>query len=241
MGSIGSRSTVGGSLQLRLLAGFELRTARDVVDVPFTAQRLLAFVALHERPVHRSFVAGSLWADTTDARAAANLRSALWRLRQPGLDVLAVTTTHLALAAGVVVDVRESMQHAQRLVRGETAVVSADVEDSLRGDLLPDWYDDWVLLERERFRQLRLHALEQLCSCYAAAAEYGRAIDAGLAAVAAEPLRESAHRGLIRAHLAEGNRSEAVRQYDLCRRLLDEEFGASPSPELQTLADNAHL
>jgi DNA-binding SARP family transcriptional activator len=92
-----------------------------------------------------------------------------------------------------------------------------------------------VLLERERFHQLRLHALEALCDRLTTAGRYGEAIDAGLAAVTAEPLRESAHRVLIKAHLAEGNQGEADRQYQLCRRLLRDELGVDPSNALRAL------
>ena len=80
-------------------------------------------------------------------------------------------------------------------------------------DLLPDWNEDWVLIERERFRQARLHALEALCDRFSEAGRMMPAIQAGLAAVTADPFRESAHRALIRTHLREGNRSEALRQY----------------------------
>jgi DNA-binding SARP family transcriptional activator len=107
----------------------------------------------------------------------------------------------------------------------------------LSAELLPTWYDDddWLLVERERFHQLRLHALEALCQRLTAAGRYGQAVDAGLAAVAAEPLRESAQRTLIKAHLAEGNYGEANRQYELCRHLLAEELGVQPSNALREL------
>ena len=97
-------------------------------------------------------------------------------------------------------------------------------------DLLSDWNEDWVLIERERFRQARLHALEALCDRYSEAGLMMPTIQAGLAAVTADPFRESAHRALIsRAHLREGNRSEALRQYSSYRRMLDEELGIEPA------------
>ena len=102
-------------------------------------------------------------------------------------------------------------------------------------DLLPDCYDDWALVECERFRQLRLHALEALCERLTEAGRYGEAIDAGLAAVRGEPLRESAHRALIKAHLAEGNYVEAGRQYEVCRRIVRDELGIEPSDGLRKL------
>ena len=96
----------------------------------------------------------------------------------------------------------------------------------LSRDLLPDWYDDWVAVERERFRQLRVHALERLCDRLVEAERFGEAIEAGLAAMKSEPLRESAHRALVRAHLAEGNRSEALAQYRRFKALLPTSSGS---------------
>ena len=97
------------------------------------------------------------------------------------------------------------------------------------GDLLPDWYDDadWLLMERTRFHQLRLHALERLCELLIRQGRIVEAVDAGLAAVTADPLRESAHRSVISAYLAEGNTVEAIRQYDAFRHLLAEEIGVA--------------
>lgn len=105
----------------------------------------------------------------------------------------------------------------------------------LVGELLPDWDDDWIAFERARLRQLCVHALEALCRRLSLAGRDGRAIDAGLAAVAAEPLRESAQRVLISAHLREGNVTEARRQYPSYRELLWESLGIEPSESLRAL------
>jgi DNA-binding SARP family transcriptional activator len=106
---------------------------------------------------------------------------------------------------------------------------------ALQGELLPGWYDDWVLLERERLRQLRMHALEVLAERLLAAGRHGEAIEAAYAAVRGEPLRESAHRVLVRAHLAEGNVAEAVRAHGSFCRMLDEELGVAPTAQMQEL------
>ena len=85
------------------------------------------------------------------------------------------------------------------------ADATKDESRQLEGDLLPDWYDDWLEIERERLRQLRVHALEHLGEHALRRGRFGAAIDRALAAIAADPLRESAHRLLIRAYIAEGN------------------------------------
>ena len=103
------------------------------------------------------------------------------------------------------------------------------------GELLPDWSDEWVLIERERYHQLRLHGLESLCRALAAVGRFGLAVEACLAALAAEPLRESTQRQLIEVYLSEGNRVEALRQFDSYQRVIREEVGVEPSPEISEL------
>jgi DNA-binding SARP family transcriptional activator len=225
----------GQRAQLALLKGFELRCGGEPVHLPLSAQRLLAFLALQPRPVNRVYVAGVLWLDASEERANANLRSTLWRLRRPGYVLVEATMTHLALADDVLVDFRQAEASARRLLDDSEEWNANPYEVSLSGDLLPDWYDDWVLVERERFRQLRLHALESLCERLTAAGKFAQAVDAGLTAVSAEPLRESAQRTLVRAYLAEGNAAEALRQYRFCRKVLADDLGVVPSPEMEEL------
>jgi DNA-binding SARP family transcriptional activator len=220
--------------RLSLLGGFQLRCVDRDVTVARSGQRLLALLALQGRPLERLWVAGTLWLDATEARAGASLRSALWRLPQPdGSAVVEASATHLRLAGDVAVDVHELAGQAERLESGDGRAGPELAPAALARDLLPDWYDDWVVLERERFRQLRLHALEALCRRLTEAGRFGAAVQAGLAAVAGEPLRESAHRILIQAHLAEGNPGEAVRQYHLYRRLLAGELAIEPSATIR--------
>jgi DNA-binding SARP family transcriptional activator len=225
------------TIRLSLLRGFDVQVGHRSVPLCSSAQRLVAFLALLDTPVGRSYVAGMLWPETTTKRANANLRSSLWRTQRSCQHLVAASARHLELAARVVVDIRTARTYARQLIQTSTVAAdpSLDLRVYLTVDLLPDWYDDWVIIERERYNQLRLHAIEALCRHLTTAGHHAEAIDAGLAAVRAEPLRESAHQVLIRAHLAEGNRWEAVRQYERCRRLLLDELGLEPSPALRAL------
>jgi DNA-binding SARP family transcriptional activator len=225
------------AVTVNLLHGFEVCVGQRPVPLIWSAQRLVAFLALKDKPLGRPYVAAMLWPETTTNRANANLRSSLWRARRSCWQLIAASPQHLELAPGVGVDVRRAMAQIYQLLDDATALDEFEIaaNGNLAADLLPDWYDDWVLVERERYHQLRLHALEALCQQLTAVGRYGEAIDAGLAAVRAEPLRESAHQALVKAHLAEGNRWEAVRQYESCRRLLLEELGLQPSPALKAL------
>jgi DNA-binding SARP family transcriptional activator len=218
---------------VQLLGGFQLRVGGKVVHLPLGAQHLIALLALHGTLVRRPLVAGTLWPEKGDGRACANLRSSLWRVGQVSPHLVICYDGVLGLSPSVSVDVGEMEAQARRLL-GETACDDADLDIApLRYDLLPDWYEDWVLLDRERIRQIRIHALEALCARLATLERFSEAIDAGLEAVAAEPLRESAHLTLMQAHQAEGNWCEVLRAYDHLRRVLLSELAVEPSPRVE--------
>jgi DNA-binding SARP family transcriptional activator len=221
---------------LALLGGFAVSCGGDSINLPVSTQRLVAYLALHEHRLTRSHVAATLWPDSTEPHSAACLRSALWRLRELRLLLISATTTHLQLAPGVHVDVRDVGTRARRLVFEERQPEAEDLSlIAAADDLLPDMYDDWVEFTRERLRQLRMHALERICTCLADSGRFGQSVEAGLAAVQCDPLRESARRVLIRAYLAEGNAMDALRQYHAYRQLLHAELAVEPSPELEGL------
>jgi DNA-binding SARP family transcriptional activator len=214
-------TSVLASPWLALLDAFDLRHRQESVHVPLPAQRLVAFLALQRRPVHRRSVAAALWADLDERAAASRLRSTLWRLPAPdGRRLIDAHAGRMRLGGHVEVDVR--------VAEDDDRVDELDVS-YLCGDVLADWDEPWVAVERERFRQLRLHRLEQLSERAERAGRFSLALQAGLAAVAVEPLRESAHRRVMRVHLAEANPAEALRQYDRVRRLLRDELGLAPS------------
>ena len=135
---------------LELQGGFRLSCQPGTVDLPLSAQRLLAYLALQARPLRRIHVSGALWPGSSEPRAAASLRTVVWRLRALEPSPLRVCGSQLGLAPGVAVDASEMLDAARRALAGETG--DGDILDRLveARDLLPDWYDDWVLVEREQ-------------------------------------------------------------------------------------------
>ncbi|WP_125130386.1 BTAD domain-containing putative transcriptional regulator [Microbacterium sp. 10M-3C3] len=207
------------------------------IAVPEGSKRLVAFLALHSGPVDRMFVACSLWPDGSDERASGNLRTALWRLRGAGITVVESEAHSVRLSEDAVVDVAVLCAWADRVILGSSSPPDLAVPPQLvtAVDLLPGWYEDWVAFEREAIRQRMLHALESLA---AGLAGYGRpadAIEAAMAAVRIEPLRESAHRTLASVHLEEGNVFEAVRVFRDYRGRVRRELGAEPSARFADL------
>jgi DNA-binding SARP family transcriptional activator len=215
--------------RLALLGGFRLTVGDLLVELPAGTQRLVALLALRGR-VSRSRLAGTLWPETTEHRALASLRTGIWRVNQAAVGLIACTGGLVDLGPEVDVDVSrlvavalDTMGNGTQPPSGVTTLPPDD------GDLLPEWEDEWLLADRERLRQLRLHMLEAVAERLSQEGRYGLALEAALAALRADALRESAHRAVIRIHLAEGNVAEACRAYDTCRYVLDREVGVQPS------------
>jgi len=247
---LGVMMTLEASQQVRdlgfgvaVLGKFRLLRGLNVVGVPRASQRLLAFLALKGRIVERAALAGALWPEASEPHALASLRAALSRLQSTARMALAASQFELGLAEGVSVDIHHTAGLARRLLDPAVPPTPGDLGTSavvaLSADLLPDWYDDWVLVEAEDWRQLRLHALEALADHLTVAGRWGEAAAAARAAVRGEPLRETSHAALIRVFLAEGNVSEAVREFMRYRALLHDELGLEPTPRLCRLIQNA--
>src|SRR5207248_9612431 len=165
--AISARSAVGSSAAdrsrqdgptLGLMGGFDLQIGSETVRLPLHMQRLLAFLSLQGRPLHRTYVAGRLWLDGSQEHAHGCLRTTLWRIGQLAAPVLEVTSTHVALAAAVAVDTRELEAYAERVYGPRVQEAAKWLEQV--DDLLPDWYDDWVLQESVRLRDELLLAFD---------------------------------------------------------------------------------
>jgi DNA-binding SARP family transcriptional activator len=222
---------------LHLFGGPFVTCGRRRLEVPEGSKRLLVFVALHRGRVERRYAAGTLWPTGDDCRAAGNLRSALWRLNGAGIQLLMADKHGLAMRDDVFVDVHVVSAWAARLIGNSASHHDLGIMpwgvDAI--DLLPGWYDDWALVERERVRQRLLHALEALSRQLVRLRRCAEAVEAAMMAVSAEPLRESAQRTLIEAHLAEGNWVEGRRSFEAYRDVLDRELGTQPDPELAAM------
>jgi DNA-binding SARP family transcriptional activator len=203
------------------------------------ARRVTALLALNDGPpVQRAYVAGRLWFNASEAHAHASLRSALFRLRAAcPAAVVESDGEVLCLAKHVGVDIREQVATARRVLAGATAQEDVDC-GVLASDLLPDWYDDWVSGERERLRQLRLHALETLSEQFAARHRFAEAVEAALMATGADPLRATACRALITAYRAEGNDADALKAYSAYCELLRRRLGLKPPTELTRMVES---
>lgn len=234
----GNRSSVF----VRLMGGFEADVSGTPISLPLDAQRLVAFLALEGRPRSRAYVAGKLWSEVSQERAFGNLRSALWRVRREVPSLLLADSQTVSVYPDVRTDVREINEKARYLGGRQSTELDLELDHRLFSrELLAGWYDEWMLVERERLRQVCLHALESIAMTLLNAHRFGGALETVLAAISLEPLRESAHRVVIEIHLAEGNHCEAIRHYELFAALIENELGLRPSPIIEKQMSNLQV
>jgi DNA-binding SARP family transcriptional activator len=224
------------SPRLALLGGFSLIVGGRPVSLPIHAQRVLAYLSLVQPggSAHlRSSLAERLWSEVNTERSHASLRTALWRIRQADKRLVHASRETVTLDEAVEVDVWRSAAQAARLLADHPDLLPVDADPStLRGDLLPGWDEDWLLLERERIHHVQIHALEALSRRLCRLGRHVEAIEAAYAAIAAEPLRESAHTALIDVFLAEENVAQARRHFEQYTALLWDELAIQPSAVL---------
>ena len=222
-------------MRLQLLQGFVLHDADARIGLPQGMQRLVAFLAL-KGPAHRCVVAGTLWPEVPECQALASLRTSIWRMNRILPGSIAQEGMSLTTAQTMTVDRRQQEWFVTRLLREQVIDeqwISERLEILWPGELLPGWYDDWIVLERERLSQLRLRALEHTAVVMARSHRRATALQLALEAVRAEPLRETANAALIEVYLLEGNVIDAVNQYESFRGRLQRELGVEPSPALR--------
>jgi DNA-binding SARP family transcriptional activator len=229
-----------GGTTVIVLGRFGFTRGPREVCLPAALERLLIYLALEPVPRRRPQVAGTLWPDICEQRAMGNLRTVLWRLSSTlgATAVVATDADRLLLARGVNVDLYRCLDYVNTIRAGQP--VPPEAVSLLSAELLPDRYEDWIVFARERHRQLRLHALEHLCRRATEEGDYDRAIEVGLLAVACEPTRATSQIALIRAHLAEGNVTEAHRQLAIYRKsLIDAGLGHVSTEPVEALITTA--
>ena len=223
-------------LRIRLLGEFSLVYGDQPVTGVNTPrlQSLLAYLVLHREAAQpRRHLAFLFWPDSSEAQARTNLRKLLHQLQR----ALPAAATFLR-ADGQTLQWRDEAPFSLDVADFERALAQAHslrhlqaAADLYGGDLLPDCYDDWILPERERLRQLFGQTLERLVALLESERDYRAAIPYAQRLLRLDPLREESYRDLIRLHALGGDRTGVVRTYRACVTVLRRELDVEPSME----------
>jgi DNA-binding SARP family transcriptional activator len=224
---------------VRLFGFWQLNRDGHPIAVSTRQQRIVAALAVLG-PQSRRTLAGLLWPDSSELQASGNLRASVFRISHE--------LPHLLGSSGEVLALDENVSADVHRVRGLIGAIEQSADDLpqdagelLRtADLLPGWYEDWVLFEKERLNQQRLAALDTLCRRELMSGRSVEAIELATIASGIEPLRERSQLLLVRSYLAADDRASALRAYQEFSGLVHRELGIAPSPRFADLLGIPH-
>ncbi len=226
-------------ISLRLLGGWQLVDNGAELRLSHREQRLIALLGLSGERA-RPYVAGLLWPDSTDERALASLRRAVMQAQHARPGLLHAGRAFVGLDPEIEVDVAEVCRAAEVSELPESDDEQSHLLTLLSGEeLLPGWYDDWVLAERESLEQMRLRALDRLSRQALDRGDLVLAIDAARSATDIEPHSEAACEVALRAHLARGDLAGVVSEFRRHRDATWDNVGVAPSHRILALVESA--
>ena len=229
-------------LQIRLLGQFDVRLDGKRLLIPSRAgQSLLAYLVLTAGTPHRrEKLAGILWPDFADETARKNLRHELWRIRKAISTQQSTTVDYLLAEEFAIAFNRESEYwlDAAQLERPELDLESLIANLSLyQGELLPGFYEDWIVLERERLQAIFDTKMEQLLGQLIAGERWMAVQEQAERWLSLGHALEPAYRALMLSYGARGDMARVSSIYQRCMDDLDEKFGLEPSAETRALYD----
>jgi SARP family transcriptional regulator, regulator of embCAB operon len=224
-----------GDFQLNLFQSWQLLWGAEVVPVATRQQRLIAALAING-PRPRSYLIGLLWPEHSEPRALESLRVSVHIVTKQVPGLLVNGGPLLSLSGLVDIDLDRVRSQIQQLSQvGLNGNAASCVHELGRVELLPGWYEDWVVFEQNRLRQDRLHALLVIARGSLERRDYEVAVEAAEAALELEPLYERAVGLLIQAERRQGNNASAIRAFEKYEAQLRTEMRIEPSEAIRTL------
>jgi TolB-like protein len=232
-------------LHIALLGGLEIACGEELTRASLTrkARALVAYLALRgDRGQSREKLAELLWGNSAEEQARANLRQALSSIRQAlNIDRATYLVTDGDQISLVGQDIDLDVAKFEHLVAEAAPEALKRAAALYNGDLLDGFslkeesFESWIRSERERLRHLASDALTKLIAHCDEVRDTERCVGTAARLLSLDPLREAAHRILMRAYAAQGRQTSALKQFEACRDILKRELGVEPEPETVAL------
>ncbi|HSR20384.1 MAG TPA: BTAD domain-containing putative transcriptional regulator, partial [Anaerolineales bacterium] len=228
-------------LEIRLFGGFEIRSDGGLIPLSTRlAQSLFSYLILNSGTPHRrEKLAGLFWPDSTEQRARASLRHELWRIRKAlaagGLQGVLVCND-LTIAFDASADCGLDVMQLKQLGDGAASSELIRGLSVYRGELLPGFYDDWLVVEREHLHLLFERRVLQLLGLLQVEKRWPETVDWAERWLSLSQQPEAAYQALMTAYAGLGDRAKVLSTYDRCQQGLGE-LGLEPSKETRQLAE----
>ena len=225
-------------IEIRLLGQFDLCFDGNPVEIPSRpAQSLLAYLALTAGITHRrERLAGLFWPDIPEVDARRNLRRALWHIRKAAEGQMPLRTDDITAAFDARPDVWvDVLVVSQKFNTEKTLEELIQIVSAYGGELLPGFYDEWVIVERERLQAVFEGRIKLLLDRLVEAHSWDEVIQWGEKWIALSGATEPAYRALMIAYSGRGDLSGVGQTYRRCAETLSRDLGVEPSEETHNL------
>jgi adenylate cyclase len=221
-------------LKVRLLGQFKVQQDNEIIDITSRpAQGLFAYLLLNPTiKIRREKLAGMLWPDSDESNARTYLRQMLWRLRK-------LIGEEYILSDKITVGFNAQLDYDLDAKTLSDCAKEGSLDELIgavrvyQGDLLPGFYEDWVLRERERLKHIYTDRIGRLLDKLIADQCWEHILDWGEHWIAKGQTPEPAYRALMVAHTHLGDVAAMAGAYRRCADALMDDLGVDPSPETQ--------
>lgn len=222
-------------IHINLLGRFTIKRQGQPIQLSTRkTESLLAYLILHPQNHGREKLAALYWGDSSDTDARNSLRNALAVLNKKlGHHLLLVDRQSVSINPEypLKVDALEFEAQAANYLPAPSSDPHEINIELYQDDLLSDFYDEWIFPVREHYRSLFIKALLEITQQMRSQSEYGKAIEYASRVIIFDPANERAHQQIMFCHAARGDRNAAIKQYEICKRILTEELGVEPETE----------
>ena len=231
-----------GELQINLFGQLTIKRDFKVTgsELSTRAQELLVYLLLFQNQSHtREVLAELLWPNNSSAKSLKYLRHTLWQLQDSlGHNILDLNGPWVAIKPGlnILLDVTVFNEIVSELSKvpemdfdDGCAVLAEEALSLYKGVLFDGCFQDWCVVERERYQHLILHLLDKLMAYCEECGLYEMGLKYGAKALQLDMAHERIHRRLMRLHYQAGNRAASIRQFHLCTAFLKKALEAQPS------------
>lgn len=230
------------TLKIYLLGQFKLQADSLPIELPSRpAQSLLAYLVLNSGVAQRREKLASLqWPDTTESNARSYLRQALWRIRKALESGSLAAESYLQISdISVTFDIQSDywLDTDCFLKKEYQQPIDALIETVrlYRGELLPGFYDPWVILERDRVQAAFQQRMDLLLNCLIEAGRWNDALEWAEEWIRLDYSPEPAFRALMSAYAGLGNQGMVRSSFRRCVEALKNDFDLSPAQETEEL------
>ena len=221
--------------KISLFGGIKItKDGEPIEPPPYRTYGLLAFLLLRDKlPIRRERLGSLLYEDLSDSKVRGRVTDHIWQIKKhlPGFPIISTAENVNLDRKYIWVDVKALQEEVNSL----QDPLNEKFLELYQGELLPELYDEWVFVERERWHNHYLRMLHALINNLIAEEDFDKAILRMERLLRDEPYDEEVVRLLMQTYARIGRRGAALAAYEKFHLLSTEQIGLEPDAKTKKI------